>query len=110
MGWYDETMDILGAIAKLDYFWELFINILGFFKVKLKIWNTFWGLLTSINFGGMPDTSNILGGLTVDDWSKFSLFPEAGMVRVGISRIWAQLLIAQSLRSNMDFSTWIKKL
>ena len=60
----------------------------------------------------MPDTSNIFGVLTVDDWSKskFSLFPEAGMVRVGISRIWAQLLIAQSLRSNMDFSTWIKKL
>ena len=57
----------------------------------------------------MPDTSNIFGGLTVDDWSKskFSLFPEAGMVRVGIIRIWAQLLIAQSLRSNMDFSTWI---
>ena len=31
MGWYDETMDIFGAIEKLYYFWELFLNILGFF-------------------------------------------------------------------------------
>ena len=32
VGWgYDETVDILGVIAKLDYFWELFLNILGFF-------------------------------------------------------------------------------
>ena len=27
-GWgYDDTVGILGAIAKLDYFWELFLNL-----------------------------------------------------------------------------------
>ena len=32
----------LGAIAKLDCFCVLFLNILGFFKVKIKNWNIFW--------------------------------------------------------------------
>ena len=33
----------LGGIAKLDYFWELFQNILGLFlKDKIQNWNNLW--------------------------------------------------------------------
>ena len=52
---YDETVDILGAIAKLDYFWELFLKIIGLFlKVKYRI-EIFVGLLTYNDFGVMLD-------------------------------------------------------
>ena len=59
-------MDIWGggrwAIAKLDYFLDLFLNILGLFlKVRVHHWNI-WGLLTFNYFGGMPDTSDSFGG------------------------------------------------
>ena len=51
-GGHDETEDICflfffgggGAIAKLDYFWELFLNILWLYlKIKIQNWNNFWG-------------------------------------------------------------------
>ena len=44
---YDETEYFWEAITKLDYFWELFLNILGLFlKVKIQNWNNFGELLT----------------------------------------------------------------
>ena len=37
-----ELWIFLEAIAKLDYFWQLFLNILGLFlKVKIQNWNIF---------------------------------------------------------------------
>ena len=33
-----------GVIATLDYFWRLFLNIIGLFpKVKIENWNIFGG-------------------------------------------------------------------
>ena len=35
---YDETVDILGGYRKTELFWELFLNILGFFsRLRYKI-------------------------------------------------------------------------
>ena len=38
-------LDILGGHRKLDYFWGVFLNILGLFiiKVKIQYWNIFGG-------------------------------------------------------------------
>ena len=45
LGWgYDETGYFWEAITKLDYFGELFLNILGLFlKVKIQNWIFFGG-------------------------------------------------------------------
>ena len=44
MGWgYDKNCGYFwGSIAKLDYFGELFLNILGLFKFKIQNWNFFF--------------------------------------------------------------------
>ena len=63
---------------KLDYFWELFLNVLWLFlKAKIQNWNTLGGgggCQLSIIFGAMPifffgGGGGWGGGVTVDAWS-----------------------------------------
>ena len=81
---YDEIVDFLGVITRLDFFkitiifiiiflffsfffgggggWS-FLNILGLFlKVNVHNWTIFWGLLNLKYFGGMPDIRDIVRG------------------------------------------------
>ena len=59
---FEDCVDILGVIIKLDYFRIISMHFRFFLKVEVQNRNLFLGLTKFIIFWGMPDIPDIFWG------------------------------------------------